>query len=65
MSKQGKKITGCCENCAYYNYDDEAATYVCDAMLDEDELYRFLQSDTANCPYYRPYDEYKVVQRQN
>ncbi|MCQ2477169.1 MAG: DUF6472 family protein [Clostridia bacterium] len=54
-----------CENCAYYDYDEEYEEYVCGANLDEDELYQFLQGGNFNCPFYNPYDEYKVVEKQN
>ncbi len=54
-----------CENCAYYDYDEEYECYVCRVNLDEDELYRFLQGESFECPYYEPYDEYKVVRKQN
>ena len=54
-----------CENCAYYSYDDDAECYVCLVNLDEDELYRFMEGGTNECPYYNPYDEYKVVEKQN
>ncbi|MEE1017938.1 MAG: DUF6472 family protein [Acutalibacteraceae bacterium] len=53
-----------CEKCAYFDYDDEVGDYVCGAYLDEDELYRYMSSG-KKCPYFRPYDEYKIVQRQN
>ena len=33
--------------------------------LDEDELVRFIKGDSGNCPYYRYYDEYKFVRKQN
>ena len=54
-----------CENCAYYDYDEEYECYVCRVNLDEDELYRFMQGVSFECPYYDPYDEYKVVRKQN
>ena len=54
-----------CENCSYYDYDDENEMYVCLVNLDEDELYRFLQGNNSECPYYNPYDEYKIVNKQN
>lgn len=31
-----------CEYCLYYDYDEEMDYYVCDMLLDEDELYKFL-----------------------
>ncbi|MGN0556484.1 MAG: DUF6472 family protein [Acutalibacteraceae bacterium] len=53
-----------CAQCAYNDYDDESADYVCTACADEDDYYRFLQN-RSSCPYFRPYDEYKIVRRQN
>ncbi len=32
-----------CEECVYYDYDEELAAYVCEADLDEDEMERFLR----------------------
>ena len=58
-----KKITQC-ETCAYFDYDDEADSYVCTINLDEDDVYSFYESRTA-CPYYSFYDEYKLVHKQN
>lgn len=54
-----------CEFCAYYTFDEEAQEYICDVMLDEDETARYLSGDTRECRYFRPYDEYKLVQKQN
>ncbi len=59
-----KKSTNC-ESCANYIYDAEYDEYFCDCRLDEDEMARFLTSQTFNCPYYNFYDEYKIVQKQN
>ncbi|MBQ5331231.1 MAG: hypothetical protein J6F31_08285 [Oscillospiraceae bacterium] len=53
-----------CENCVNYVYDEEYDEYTCLVDLDEDEIYRFVQGDTGNCPYYRPDDEYGVVRHQ-
>ena len=33
--------------------------------LDEDEMADFIYGQTKHCPYYRYYDEYKSVQKQN
>ena len=49
----------------FYDYDDELDAYVCTVNLDEDELERFVLGRAENCPYYRFYDEYKSVQKQN
>ncbi len=54
-----------CESCEFYDYDEYTDTYCCQMDLDEDEMLRFLSSDTRGCPYYRYYDEYKSVHKQN
>ena len=54
-----------CESCVYYDYDEELDAYVCSVNLDEDEQVSFLSKNTARCPYYRYYDEYKSVRKQN
>lgn len=59
-----KKSTNC-ESCANYIFDEESESYFCDMQLDEDEMQRFLTSQTYNCPYYDFYDEYKIVRKQN
>ena len=60
-----KKTVTNCESCANYIYDEETDCYCCEINLDEDEYARFLTSQTANCPYYDFYDEYKRVRKQN
>ncbi len=66
--KQPKKkivrVTNC-ESCVHYDYDEDVDAYVCGMDLDEDERSRFVGGDTKGCPYYRFYDEYKSVQKQN
>ena len=47
-----------------YVYDEDYEYYVCDMDLDEDEMYKFLTSSFQECPYYRLYDEYKIVRKQ-
>ena len=54
-----------CESCVHYDYDEDTDAYVCQMDLDEDERAQFVQGQTARCPYYRFYDEYKSVQKQN
>ena len=54
-----------CETCEYYDYDEEYEAYVCKISLDEDEYLNFITCKTKNCPYYKYYDEYKSVQKQN
>lgn len=54
-----------CEDCVHFMYDDELDSEICDIDLDEDEYLRFITAKTDECPYYRMYDEYKSVQKQN
>lgn len=65
MSMSGKIQKTCCESCAYYAYDEESGIMYCEVNLDEDEMQRFLTSQTYNCPYYSFYDEYQIVKKQN
>ena len=51
--------------CKNYIYDDESDCMYCGINLDEDEMQRFLSSQTYDCPYYDFYDEYGIVRRQN
>lgn len=60
-----EKASTNCESCAYYDYDDEYGCYICEMNLDEDEMIRFMGGSYYNCPYYKFYDEYKMVQKQN
>lgn len=54
-----------CETCEFYDYDEEYDAYVCAANLDQDDMADFISARTQRCPYYRYYDEYKSVQKQN
>ena len=54
-----------CDSCVYYDYDEDVDANVCQMDLDEDEQISFLSRQTARSPYYRYYDEYKSVQKQN
>ena len=60
-----KKQPKNCENCVYYDYDDQLDSYVCTVNLDEDEMVDFLSGRSNSCSYFRFYDEYKSVQKQN
>lgn len=53
-----------CEDCEFYDYDEDMDAYVCMVALDEDEMARFVAGQTGRCPYYRFYDEYKSVHKQ-
>lgn len=54
-----------CDNCAYYDYDDEYETYVCIMNLDQDEMEKFVTFTFNSCPYYKAYNEYTMVKKQN
>lgn len=54
-----------CEHCLYYDWDDETEEMACRMNLDEDEYYSYLSSGSRRCRYFRFYDEYKSVQKQN
>jgi len=54
----------CCDTCVNNVYDEDYDEYECMVNLDEDEMYRFLESNQRECPYYRNDDEYAVVRHQ-
>lgn len=54
-----------CEECAYFMYDEEYEEYYCNISLDEDEAEKMLSGNTDYCKYFDPYDEYKIVRKQN
>ena len=60
-----KQMATPCESCEFYDYDEYLDAYVCSVSLDEDEMVRFLTSSNYQCPYYRLYDEYGIVRKQN
>ncbi len=62
--KEKKKATSC-DCCAYYEYDEYYDSYSCSVNLDEDEMERFLSYATFSCPYFKLYDEYSMVKKQN
>ena len=62
MSEQIKAV---CEQCLYYDFDEELGTEVCQMPMDQDEMSDWLSMEEKRCPYFRFYDEYKSVQRQN
>ncbi|MCR5791308.1 MAG: DUF6472 family protein [Lachnospiraceae bacterium] len=53
-----------CEQCDNYIYDEEYEEYYCQINLDEDEYGRMTQDTGYSCPYFRFYDEYRVVRKQ-
>lgn len=52
-----------CEECAYFEYDEEDDCYYCSVDMDEDDYAR-LMTGHEQCPFYRDGDEYKVVRHQ-
>ena len=62
--KKSEQISRC-EECEFYDYDENLDTYSCDMKLDEDEFADFMLGNTSRCPYFRYYDEYKSVSKQN
>ena len=60
-----KKQQTNCESCMYFDYDEAYDEDICTLDLDEDEMIRFMEHPYSECPYYKFYDEYKTVQKQN
>lgn len=52
-----------CEQCAFYEWDEELELYSCLMSLDEDEVQHFSYYQ-KNCPYFRFGDEYQIVKKQ-
>lgn len=57
-------MSGNCESCTFFSFDDEFEEYYCQVNLDEDEMMRFIADEFRECPYYRLEDEYKTVRKQ-
>ena len=49
-------MLNCCEQCAYYRYDEEFEEYYCSVTLDEDEAEKILSNTAEHCKYFNPYD---------
>ena len=65
MADKQKNKTANCEDCMYFDYDEILDEDICTLDLDEDEMIRFMEHPYSSCPYYKFYDEYKTVQKQN
>lgn len=61
---QKKPVAVRCEDCEHYDAD-EYGEYFCTVDLDEDEAVKFSVGGAKTCPYFKFYDEYKSVQKQN
>jgi len=57
-------ITMDCENCWYYDYDEEYDAYYCMQEIDEDLWAKLTQNPNARCPYFKKGDEYTVAHMQ-
>ena len=53
-----------CDDCAYFEYDEDDDEYYCSVNMDEDDYGRFIASGYRECPYYVNGDEYAVVKHQ-
>ena len=53
-----------CDECAYFEYDDNDGKYYCSVDMDEDDYARLATGLAADCPFYRNGDEYAVVRHQ-
>ena len=62
--KPKKKVQTNCESCEFYDCGEDGA-FECQIALDEDEFLKFVSGRYSECPYYRYYDEYKSVRKQN
>ena len=60
-----KYASGNCDSCEFYEFDEEWGEYVCAMSLDEDEMVSFLNARRKECPYFKLYDEYAIVRKQN
>ena len=63
--KTEKEPAGPCETCLYFDVLDESGEEGCTVDVDEDEAVRERADPRSGCPYYRYYDEYKLVRKQN
>ncbi len=54
-----------CAHCLFLAIDERTGDEFCDCGLDEDEYATFLSSVPDRCPYFRLYDEYGTVRKQN
>lgn len=65
MAETKKEASVNCDLCAYYYEDEDTGYSICHMALDEDEMVHYLKGRFYNCPYFRLYDEYAIVRKQN
>ncbi len=58
-----KRMQTDCNECMYYEYDEEYDCYSCIMCIDQDDAERFLHY--SSCPFFRFGDEYTIVRKQN
>ena len=63
--KKKKRQATNCDSCVFYDYDEYYQCYLCRQNLDEDENLQFMTGNFRSCPYYKYYDEYTSVRKQN
>lgn len=58
-----KNFSGC-DSCMNYYYDDEYGDYLCAIQcFDEDEVTPPCTTPITGAPYYRPGDEYTIIEK--
>ena len=63
-SMKNDSVSSRCDDCLYYEYDEEWDDYSCIMDLDEDEMRLYLMGRFSSCPYYKPGNEYSIVKKQ-
>ncbi|WP_196814185.1 MULTISPECIES: DUF6472 family protein [unclassified Butyrivibrio] len=53
-----------CDECNYYEYDEDDDAYYCSVDMDEDDYARLMGNSRNECPYYQNNNEYEVVKHQ-
>ncbi len=53
-----------CEQCDYFEFDEEYGEEVCQIELDMDDAERRAAFSRWECPYFRPRDDYRLARRQ-
>ena len=62
-TEKGGRIPMECENCYYYDYDEEFDCYTCLMQIDQDDMARVMEHHTR-CPYFRQGDDYYLARKQ-
>lgn len=62
--RKRKIMSGDCNTCSFYVFDEEYEDYDCQVNMDEDDYVRLMSDSRFACPYYQHDDEYKIVRKQ-